>query len=305
MTMAFIDLNPGINDLLNTVTSRVDTGFVHSTSNVEGIIGAQRQGNFTRQMMRWRTPAFGWVKMFLNPENFSINDKKDIETIRTKAGFIIQYAGEALTDITIRGQTGSAGIEGINILRAVYRAEQYAFGKIADELNRARIPMEEILSRGSRSDGTTPIQDTIDLLLNIYLQPFPTLASLAANTELYFQGELYRGFFRSFSVEESASQPGHFNYNINFTAYARQGVRRNFMPWHRQPYNPVGLGATESNPLSFRDDQAQQELILRETEAFTVSQIEQAVDTIRGRSTSSGSGSDGMSLQDINLEDFL
>ena len=113
-------------------------------------------------------------------------------------------------------------------------------------------------------------------------------------------------------VEEKADTPGIFSYSIEFTSYARTGVRRNFMPWHRQPFNPIGLGANHSNPLSFRDDRASLDLLTSNVnrivtkaieETVTSRRIEQFIDESFSRSTSSGSGDDGASTQDVNLED--
>jgi hypothetical protein len=66
---------------------------------------------------------------------------------------------------------------------------------------------------------------------------------------MFFQGILYRGYFKSFTVTESVQKLGWFDYNIDFVAYARQGSRHNFMPWHKQPESPAG----PSNPYSFTE----------------------------------------------------
>ena len=52
---------------------------------------------------------------------------------------------------------------------------------------------------------------------------------------MYFQGEFFRGYFTNFNVTESAQEPGHFTYTMNFTVTRRSGKRSNFMPWHRNP----------------------------------------------------------------------
>jgi hypothetical protein len=231
----------------------------YSTSNTSVLLDNPRPAAFSRRMLTWRTPHLGYVQMYINPQQLNIQEKKIITPTRTKGGYIIQYAAEDLINIAVRGTTGSSGMEGINVLRAIYRSEQDAFTGMAQSLEQklASSQLYSLFKGTGTPQGAAQLQDVGTLLLeqsakeaifNIFDQPFPTLASLAASIELFFQGVLYKGFFTSFSVEESAESPGLFNYDLAFTAYSRQGVRRNFMPWHRQPYNPADVNA---NPLSF------------------------------------------------------
>lgn len=231
----------------------------NASTNIASIVDQPRLGAFGRKLLAWRTPHLGIIQMYINPQNLSIRDVKDISANRTKAGFIIQYAGEKLTKITLSGTTGSSGIEGINILESIYRSEQEAFTTIAQSLERQFNTAQVLgLFKGPNNTGVSGLAGAIGLFLgqsaqeaalNIFEQPFPTLASLAANVELLYQGVVYRGYFSAFSVDERAQDgPGLFEYTLEFTAYAKQGVRRNFMPWHRQPFNPAN---EDANPLSF------------------------------------------------------
>lgn len=230
----------------------------YSSSNTSALLDVPRPAAHSRRMLTWRTPHLGYIQMYINPQQLSINEKKIITPTRTKGGYIIQYAGEDLINISIRGTTGSGGMEGINILRSIYRSEQDAFNGVALALE-DKLASSQLYSlfKGTNAQGAASLQDVGTLLLeqsakeaifNIFDQPFPTLASLAVSIELFFQGMLYKGFFTAFNVEETAESPGIFSYDIAFTAYSRQGTRRNFMPWHRQPYNPADVNA---NPLSF------------------------------------------------------
>lgn len=218
-----------------------------------------REGNLTRKLLTWKTPNFGYVQMYINPQEMSISDKKVHQYTRTKAGFVYQYAGEDLTNISIRGTTGSAGIEGINILHNVYRAEQSAFNVIADSLEQT-VTTAQITSLFRGVLGSTgfsfnnPLGNILselgaESLANMFSQPFPSLASLAANVELIFHDVTYRGFFNDFQVTESAQSPGLFEYSLSFSAYAKQGIRANFMPWHRQPVH--GADSDDESTLSF------------------------------------------------------
>ena len=58
--------------------------------------------------------------MYINPQQMNIDEKKVIKQQRTKGGYIIQYWGEELTTLNISGTTGSAGVEGINVLYEIY-----------------------------------------------------------------------------------------------------------------------------------------------------------------------------------------
>jgi hypothetical protein len=65
-----------------------------------------------RHLIVWEVPSVGspaFIEMYLNPESINIQNSKMVNTTRTKGGFILQYWGEELTNITITGQTGSGG----------------------------------------------------------------------------------------------------------------------------------------------------------------------------------------------------
>lgn len=233
------------------VTRLEDTSISGSNVAINSIIDQPRTAEFKREMLTWRTPHLGYVQMYINPKSISIEDKKDLSTVRTKGGFVIQYAGESMTMISISGTTGSAGIEGINILESVFRSEQEAFEgvAIAFEERLSAMQFDSVLNTVNLSQRFDLALGAIDTLRGNG-RPVPTLASLATNIELFFQGVLYRGYFKSFRVTESSESAGIFNYDINFEAYGKQGVRRNFTAWHKQPFVPA---APQANPYSFRD----------------------------------------------------
>ncbi len=210
----------------------------------------QRAVALERNVITWKTPYFGYIQMYINPQNISITHSKIIQTQRTKGGFVIQYGGENLDEITLNGHTGSSGMEGINILYSIYRAEQFGFESSAIALEQELASTEVSQTIGGLVPGLNGILGSTARAFS-QTQPRPTLASLAASVEMFFQGVLYRGFFKTFKVDENADKPGWFNYDLTFTAYARQGVRRNFMPWHRQPVGPAGKNPL--NELSFTE----------------------------------------------------
>lgn len=218
-------------------------------------------------MIRWRVPLYGFVDMYINPQSLKIDEKKIIQKQRTKGGYVIQYWGEGLATVALEGHTGSSGIEGINILRKVYRAEQDSFQSVShiliDRLN-AFTGSNTIQSGVNRSLSTEEkITEAIPTLLGDAVNPplLPTLASLATNVEMYYQGWVFRGYFESFVVSESVSNGvGVFNYSIAFTILDRRGYRSNFMPWHRKPaeiingtpiQNSYRHSDSANTPLSF------------------------------------------------------
>lgn len=229
-------------------------------------------GRRNRQLIRWRVPGLGFVDMYINPQSMSIREAKVIQKQRTKGGYVIQYWGEELAVMTIGGTTGASGIEGINILRKVYRAEQDAFQQVektlADRLNEVTTGgfisgLVQDANQGSiGAVGSTLLSTLTGGSANPPL--LPTLGSLAVAVELYFQGWVMKGYFKSFEVrEEVTNGVGVFNYTMEFIITDRRGIRSNFMPWHRSPAtvdaasgNPIGYNKADSasTPLSFKGE---------------------------------------------------
>ncbi len=206
-----------------------------------------------RKMLKWLAPERGIIDMYINPQNIRIQEQKLIKSERSKGGFIIQYWGEDLTSITIDGHTGSSGIEGINVLRDIYRAEQGAFDVIAlEELAKYQNEDEEFLR--ALLPGIGQIEDFIEGLADGtqgtgLAIPKPTLGFYASTVEMYWMGEVYRGFFENFSVTESTSKLGVFDYSISFKATQRRGIRRNYLPWHHNAVS--GPSDHQSIPYTF------------------------------------------------------
>lgn len=206
----------------------------------------------TRQMMRWLVPEQPMIEMYINPQSFKTNYKKIITKTRTKGGFTLQYWGEDLTSINISGTTGTSGIEGINVLYDVYRNEQLMFDPYALFLQAERDLEEEddIFEDLTGLGGTlfgqigNVIKGAAAAGVPNATRAKPTLASLAFTVELYWSGEVYRGFFESFSVDEKADNLGLFNYDMVFTVTQKRGYRKNFLGWHRSAVS----GPSNSNP---------------------------------------------------------
>jgi hypothetical protein len=224
--------------------------------NIPPLLG--RDAVSVRNSVKWIVPEQPIIEMYINPENIQTNYKKVITKQRTKGGHVVQYWGEELTTLGIRGTTGTAGIEGINVLLNVYRNEQLAFDPYAIYLEAYNEKQNEdnFFSDlfGNIGEQAVAVGNQLSSLSNTVSNIFsgdassvsmpstiskpkdsPTLASLAFGVEMYWSGEIYRGYFESFNVTESADKLGIFNYDLSFTVTQKRGTRHNFMAWHQNP----------------------------------------------------------------------
>ena len=210
-------------------------------------VPSNKQGQQKRNIMTWFIPQFGIVRMFVNPASISYVNKKLITKDRTKGGYTLQYWGEDLTTINIAGTTGSSGIEGINVLYEMYRAEQYAFDSVGLSLaaNNVNNDLSHNLINGASSlfgGSQTTQAGTAGLLGGILgvdspnnslaAKNIPSLGQLAFTVEMFYNGWVYRGFFENMTINERADN-FLLEYQMTFTATQRRGYRSNYFPWTR------------------------------------------------------------------------
>ncbi|HVI40700.1 MAG TPA: hypothetical protein VM577_08570 [Anaerovoracaceae bacterium] len=235
--------------------------FVPGTSGFgvrEVLLQPYRPAVNARNIMHWLVPEGPIIQMYINPQNVTYTFKKNITPTRTKGGYTVQYWGEELGNLSISGTTGTSGYEGINVLYDLYRNEQLQFDPFALFLQ-AQFSAETLtaglfggdaLSAGA-TIGSSLLGAAESLIPGAVQQP-PTLASMALTVELYWSGEVYRGYFTEFVVKESADQLGLFNYDMNFTVTQKRGFRQNFLGWHRSPvYGPSNSDPVVGRPYSF------------------------------------------------------
>ena len=221
----------------------------------------------TRNIITWFVPQFGTVRMFINPQNITYNHKKLISKEKTKGGYTLQYWGEELSTLNISGTTGSSGVEGINMLYEIYRAEQYAFDAVGLTLagNNASADLANGLVQGiggaigqaiggnsqtAAAGGAGLLGGVLGLDSpnnNLSARNIPSLASLAFAVEMYYNGWVYRGFFESMTVTERADN-FLLDYQMTFTVTQRRGYRTNYFPWSNSPSSGPSQYAT---PRSF------------------------------------------------------
>lgn len=229
---------------------------------------SDQTGRIRRNIITWFVPEFGAIKMFVNPNSIRYNYVKAVQSERTKGGYSLQYWGEELTTLTIGGTTGSSGIEGINVLEEIYRAEQYAFDgfglSLAANNANATSGAAGIVDKvggaigGFFGGGSASSQAVGSGILggilgtntpntNLATQNIPSLAQLAFSVEMYYDGIVRRGYFKSMSVTESATN-FCWDYTMEFVVTQKRGYRTNYFPFHRSPNG----GASEySTPNSF------------------------------------------------------
>jgi hypothetical protein len=219
-------------------------------------VPANRQGRLNRNIITWFVPQFGTVRMYINPQNISYGNKKLITKDRTKGGFTLQYWGEDLTTINMSGTTGSSGVEGINVLYQIYRAEQYAFDAVGLTLaaNNAAADVANNIVNGvggalgnsvnqlfggspnspsAAAAGASILGGVLGMDSpnnNLAAQNIPSLAELAFTVEFFWNGEVYRGYFDSFTVNFHADN-FLVDYSIVFMATQRRGMQLNYFPF--------------------------------------------------------------------------
>lgn len=169
----------------------------------------------------------------------------------------MQYWGEELPILNISGTTGSSGIEGINVIEQIYRAEQYAFDGVGLTLAATNSNTAASLAGSLVTGAGNALGGAIGGLLGgsevgsaigggllsgilgvdspnsgLAQKSFPSLAQLAFTVEMYYDGIVYRGFFESMTVTESATD-FNLSYQISFAVTQTRGYRRNYLPFHR------------------------------------------------------------------------
>jgi hypothetical protein len=227
---------------------------LNALSSVQGRLPNNRSVVNARKMMHFILPTGDIVQMYINPQNIQYSNKKLISNQRTKSGYVLQYWGEELGELSISGTTGTSGIEGINVLQDVYRFEQLALDPYALTLA-AKNYQDNFSSDIFNSESAFQGQNSfVDFLLSAQNNPqitpqnLPSLAQYAFTIEIFWSGEIYRGYFNNFSVTESSGNLGLFDYSFNFTVTQKRGFRQNFLAWHRSPLS----GPSNSNPIHGR-----------------------------------------------------
>lgn len=250
-----------------------ETGAVPSASGLgtrQGRLPNERIAVQSRKLIHWLVPEGPVVQMYINPQSIVYSNKKGVSKQRTKGGFVVQYWGEELGSIKLSGTTGTSGIEGINVLRDIYRNEQLAIDPFA--LFMSAKNDQSLISGGAIGAGIGGIlgggavANTIGGALGGMIQSAvdganpnpsrskPTLAQLAFTVEMYWDGAVYRGFFEGFNVTEGVDNLGMFNYDIDFTVTQHRGMRQNSFAWQRSATSgPSNSDPQFGTPYSYRE----------------------------------------------------
>lgn len=236
----------------NLLNNNQDEGFfapnVPQTSGIgtrQSFIPNNRIAISKRNLIYWLVPEGPIIQMYINPQNISYPYRKVIVPQRTIGGYTIQYWGPEITVLKIQGTTGTSGIEGINVLYDIYNNENLQFDPYA-LLLAAKKENESITAGLIDTETNEVLNDIFGQNQNLFQgnNSIPTLGSLACSVEMYYSGEVYRGYFTDFSVTESAQNIGLFDYDLTFNVTQKRGWRNNFMPWHRSATS----GPSNSDP---------------------------------------------------------
>jgi hypothetical protein len=265
--MSITDIVNGANDAINFLNDSVNgdptaefksDGFLlPATFSSDGTglpfskVPTYKEGTLRRNIITWFVPEFGIVRMYVNPAAITYNHKKLISKDRTKGGYTLQYWGEDLSSLNISGTTGGAGVEGINVLYEIYRAEQYAFDPVGLTLAASNAATPVDLSSllgglGGLTDllgGASSVGGSLGSLMGIdspntalVANSINSLAQLAFTVEMYYNGWVYRGFFESMTINERADN-FLMEYQMTFTVTQRRGYRMNYFPWSKSASN--------------------------------------------------------------------
>lgn len=204
-------------------------------------VSSYKPAQLKRNIISWFVPEFGVVKMYVNPQQIVYTYKKLIHKDRTKGGYTLQYWGEDLGNINISGITGSSGIEGINVLYEIYRAEQYAFDTTGLTIaannmsqNISNNVFNSISSGIDSSVGKTALSGLLGLDSSsgaLSSNNYTSLAQLAFTVEMYYNGWVFRGFFEDMTITESTNFL--WDYRMSFTVTQKRGYRQNYFPFTR------------------------------------------------------------------------
>jgi hypothetical protein len=228
-----------------------------------------RAGRLTRHVAHWFVPEVGIIPMFINPQSINYQNTKLINKERTKGGFVIQYWGEELSELTLDGHTGSSGIEGLNVLFEIYRAEQYMFDSIAltmaadSSVSGINDLVDSALGGiggiggfvGSALGNTIGVLGGASTGQSVLPKDVPSLAAMATGVEFYYSGWVFRGYFTSMNITESVEHMGFYKYNIKFMVTQRRGYRTNTFANQRSATDGfTDPGSSSSVPHSFRNE---------------------------------------------------
>ena len=247
-----------VGDIASIITPNSQSNALPSSS-----VPYLQPGLSQRQIINWFVPEVGIINMYINPQQIRYGQQKLIQKIRTKGGYTIQYWGEELQTLAITGNTGSSGVEGLQVLEQIYRAEQLVFDPLALTMiaNSSLAGLNGLVNStlgllggigSALSSATQGVMQVDPLSQNILPQNIPTLASLALGVEMYYSGKVYRGYFASFSYNESTQHLGLFEYDIQFMVTQVRGYRTNQFAWQRSAVAGPSNNSPGGVPLSFQ-----------------------------------------------------
>jgi hypothetical protein len=134
-------------------------------------------------------PVFPYMILHMNPDSFEVSYSKLINRQATRGGFVEQHWGEELDSISCSGSTGlfitlDAGLSALN------RKASIAYRKYLE------------LVALYRNNGL------------VYDQRGEVI--FEGGIKMYFDGDIYTGYFENMTITESADKPFTFDVSFNF-----------------------------------------------------------------------------------------
>ena len=151
--------------------------------------------------------------LHVNPRSMNIQRTKLIERIQTLGGFVEQHWGDAPTEVSFEASTGG--------FMRLYTGLASTTGNTTMEQNITPVSMQPQQSyKNSARRETIAYDKYLDLLAlfhnngNIY--DLLGTVVMTGQIKMTFDGHSYYGWFRSFTVNDTAEQPYSFNLSAQF-----------------------------------------------------------------------------------------
>lgn len=155
-----------------------------------------------KQSIIWRIEGLQEIPpeltMLINPANLDISYTQLVNETRTLGGFILEYWGEALTQLSASGTTAMFYNEGGIDNKDLRISEAYQ--------NFIR------LVNIYKNNGKDYYNDRVTLAKNINADRIISFGQVI----MTYMEKQYQGYFESFTIKELAEKPFYFEYDFSF-----------------------------------------------------------------------------------------
>ena len=143
----------------------------------------------------------------VNPTHINLNKRKLITKLRTKGGFVFQYWGPDITEISVEGTTG-------NILPRGVKFRKTNIPLLGE------IPLPRDISQEAPTIENSPLYDIFRKFENLYNADQGKEASEYGKIlAMEYRNKIYVGHLSEFSFEERGDRPFQFYYRFTFQVH--------------------------------------------------------------------------------------